>query len=44
MPVLSLAYMRFRTDFLGPLLAESLNVLDNILAVVSRLYLTSQYN
>jgi hypothetical protein len=29
-PVLSLAYMRFRTDFLEPLLAESsLNLLDD---------------
>ena len=27
-PVLSLAYMRFRTDFLEPLFAESLDVLD----------------
>ena len=28
MPVLSLAYRRFRADFLEPLLAESLNLLD----------------
>ena len=27
-PILSLAYMRFRIDFLEPLFAESLDVLD----------------